>query len=121
VLILSSLVILAAACSTEADSQAAKAAVESFLAGRCSEVAESARRWAAEDSENPLPHALLNLAYTRLAVRDRVKEELRQAYEPPSRAAKVKEHRRDKGPVDGTAVLSTLSRPVRASAQVQKR
>jgi hypothetical protein len=26
------------------------------------------------------------------------------------------EHRRDKGPVDGTAVLSTLSRPVRASA-----
>lgn len=65
-------------------------ATQFFLAGNWTKVVSSGQKWAKEDADNPVPHALLNLAYNMLHKYDAKKAEIMLAYGSASKVAKVK-------------------------------
>ncbi len=76
-------------CSCKSVDEAEKQSTQSFLEGNWPQTVDRARQWAKQDSENPVPHALLNIAYTELQARDAMKAELEPAYGSSDRVTKV--------------------------------
>lgn len=72
-------------------SELEKQSTQSFLDGNWPQTVDRARQWAKEDSENPIPHALLNIAYTELQANDASKAELDLAYGSSDQVTKVEE------------------------------
>lgn len=76
-------------CGNPAAEKAEALAVNTFLEADWPQVVKDAKTWVAEDSENPVPHAILNLAYTRLEDHYGVKDELQLAYGSIGKVKKV--------------------------------
>ena len=78
--------ILATNCTDNVDNNLA---VNFFLEGNWQNTFKAASNWVTKDSDNPIPHAILNLAYTQLGDRVNLKKELRLAYGTRDNTLKV--------------------------------
>lgn len=76
-------------CSSEKAKLAESAATKSFLEENWQQIIDNSKRWVEADSENPVPHALLNLAYTHMEMHDALRAELKIAYSSPERIKQV--------------------------------
>jgi len=76
-------------CNRENARRAEEQATKSFLSGDLSQTLNDAKLWAAEDPRNPVPHALMNIAYTGLQNRPGLKAELKLAYGSNDRINRV--------------------------------
>lgn len=72
-------------------SQDESAATTSFLDGKWSATIQNAVAWTASDATNPVPHALLNVAYNALNEHGKIKVEYELAYGSSENRSKVKE------------------------------
>lgn len=79
IIITAMLVLFQSGCNRPSVSE--QLATSSFLEGNWNGVVEYGNQWVEENQENPVPHALLNIAYTKLDKHDALKRELNKAYD----------------------------------------
>ncbi len=82
---------LVGACDARQDPPSAEATISAFLVGDWPRVLVTGEEWVAADARNPVPHLLLNMAYTYVGNRDRSRQEHATAFGTKDAGATVDE------------------------------